>query len=847
VHREPILRINNISKSYNGVKALKDVSFNIYKGEIIGLLGANGAGKSTLLKIIGGVEKPSGGQIFLEDSLLDNITPHIAKQKGIMSVYQELNLFLNMTVAENLFIGRENKGKIGTLDWKVTRSRAEEILASLGLDICPDSEVSCLSVAKQHLVEIARALSEKPKLLLLDEPTAALSEKEIKWLFSKVRQLAQEGTTVVYVSHRLDEVTELCERCVILRDGSLAHELSGEFNKDTIVSSMIGHSVELLRPENKVNENEIVFECQNLRFRNTVKDISFQLRKGEILGIAGLVGAGRTELLRVIFGVDKMSSGKMWVNGNEITINSPKDAMNNSIALVPEDRKMEGLFLEENVRFNIASSTMEKRTSWGIINRKEEKQVVHKAATSVQMDTSRMEHLVKLLSGGNQQKAVIAKTLLIDADILILDEPTRGVDIGAREEIYEIIKQLANDGKAILLVSSDWEELVFLSDRMLVMAEGRITGELTADEVTEEKIMHLSTIADTKVEACDVLKSSPIKRIGKNIEAHKGFNVFEMIASFYRDNNIAILVFMLIGLMAFGLIFDSSFGKWMNIRNMMGQSMPLFLLTMGQFIVIIAGGLDLSSGAMLAASSVLGITIMIHYPDNVLLGIIAMLAFGLVVGAINALLVIKAKVDSFVVTLGMSIVLTGVTLIITKKPIGPSPKILRQIVNSDIQGIPYVLFIIVALLLIFTILLKYTAQGRQFYAVGENAKGSYWAGLPVEKTKFISFMISSLMAVLAGMFLLGRTGAGDPALGNGMELNAIAAALIGGALLGGGRGKLGGVICGVLVLVLLENILSLMQVELWYQEVIEGVLLLAIIISYELRVKKRKYLSCLEQ
>lgn len=842
MHKEPILRIDRISKSYYGVKALKDVSFDIYKGEIIGLLGANGAGKSTLLKIIGGVEKASDGHILLENIALDHVTPHSAKLKGIISVYQELNLFLNMTVAENLFIGRENRGKMGILDWQQTTKMAKEVLDSLGLDISPDAEVGCLSVAKQHLIEIARALNEKPKLLLLDEPTATLSDLEINWLFSRVRELAKEGTTVIYVSHRLDEVTELCERCVILRDGALAHELSGDFSKDHIVNSMIGHNVELLRPENKNNENEIVFECQHLTYRNTVKDISFQLRKGEILGIAGLVGAGRTELLRTIFGVDRMTSGKILVKGNEIQIKQPRDAMHHGIALVPEDRKMEGLFLEENMRFNIASSTIEKRASLGMINASAEKQVANQVAKSVQLDTGRMEHLVKLLSGGNQQKAVIAKTLLVNSDILILDEPTRGVDIGAREEIYEIIKDLANEGKAILLVSSDWEELVYLSDRMLVMAEGRITGELSADEVTEEKIMNLSTIADVKTGVCITPKCPPADGKRRNLFAA----VFEEITNFYRNNNVAILVFMLIGIVVIGLLFAPSFGKWMNIRNMMGQSMPLFLLAIGQFIVIITGGLDLSSGAMLASSGVLGVSIMLNNPNNTLLAIFVMIMYGILVGSLNALLVVKARLDSFVVTLGMSIVLTGVTLVITKNPIGPSPKILRQIVNDDVFGIPYVLFILIALMVAVSILLKYTATGRQFYAVGENAKGALWAGLPVQRTQFISFIISSFMAVLASIFFLGRTGAGDPAFGPGMELVAIAAALIGGAVFGGGKGKLGGVICGVLVLVFLENILSLMHVELWYQEVIEGTLLLAILISYELRIRKRKALSCMD-
>src|SRR5512137_2657403 len=498
LQKDSILKVENISKSFYEVKALQNISFDIHKGEILGLLGANGAGKSTLLKIIGGVQRSDKGDIYLDTVNLGNITPYIAQQKGIISVYQELNLFLNMTVAENLFIGRENKTITRLIDWKATRKKAKTILESLGLDIDPDAEVASLSVANQHLVEIARVLSEKPKILLLDEPTSTLSDKEIQWLFSKIRKLGQDGTTVVYVSHRLDEVIALCERCVILRDGKLADQLDGQFDKEKIIKSMIGHNVEFLRTEAKKAAADVILECKNISLRNLVKDVSFQLKKGEILGIAGLVGAGRTELLGAIFGTDIKTSGLIYKHGKEVIIKNPKDAMDNGIMLIPEDRKIDGLFLNESVRFNVASATLDKRAKGGFINAKQEKEIIAKAAKDVQLDTSRMEHLVKLLSGGNQQKAFIAKTLLVNADVLLLDEPTVGVDIGAREEIYSIIKEVSNQGTSIILVSSDWEELMYLSDRMLVMSEGKITGVLAEEEVTKEKIGHLATIADVQ-------------------------------------------------------------------------------------------------------------------------------------------------------------------------------------------------------------------------------------------------------------------------------------------------------------------------------------------------------------
>ena len=824
---DALLKIEHVSKSFYGVKALKDISFEVFKGEIVGLLGANGAGKSTLLKIIGGILRNDEGEVFLEDAGLAGINPHSAQQKGIISVYQELNLFSNMTVAENLVIGKEHKTRAGTINWQLNRRQAAQILADLGLDIRADAVVSSLSVAQQHLVEIARALHAEPKLLLLDEPTASLSDAQIRWLFSKVRDLVKKGTTVLYVSHRLEEVTNLCDRCVILRDGSLAQELSGAFDIATIVRHMIGHSVELGAASGRRLEGDIVFECRNLQSSPKVKDVSFSVRKGEILGIAGLVGAGRTELLRAIFGVDASSGGEVLLGGKELAARNPRSAIGNGIVLVPEDRKLEGLFLSENVRFNIAAATMDRRVKAGLIDARAERIAVKKAAEGVLLDAERLEHQVKLLSGGNQQKAIIAKTLLVDADLMLLDEPTRGVDIGAREEIYEVIRKLAKKGKSIVLVSSDWEELIALCDRMLVMAEGQITGELSGAEITQERIMHLSSIAHVS-QGKDGARSatSGVK------------SLIGRLGAFSRGSNTAVLALILLAFVVIGLSLHSSFRTWINTRNLMSQAMPFFLLTLGQLVVIIAGGLDLSVGALVASTSVLGMTIMLQNPGNALLGVAAMVGLALLVGSINGLLVVRANIDSFVATLGMSIVLEGLALVITPKPLAPSPKILRTIAHTEVLGIPYTLIIIVIVIVLFAILLKYTALGRRFFAVGENATGSFWAGLPVVSTKVISFILCSFMAVLTSLFMLGRTGAGDPVLGPGLELDSIACALIGGASLAGGKGSLAGAVCGVLVLTILSNIFSLMDVNLWYQEVVRGVLLLGIIISYERRVRR---------
>lgn len=822
----PLLSINSINKSFFGQQVLNDVTFDIFEGEIVGFLGANGAGKSTLLKIIGGTQTADSGSIAFSGKIIANNNPHHALAMGIVSVYQELNLFSHLTVAENLFIGREVKTALGTIDWKKTNRLAQEILAEYDLKIKPNALVSSLSVAEQHMVEIARAFNETPKILLLDEPTSALSEAEITWLFSKIRTAAVNGTTVVFVSHRLDEVSQICQRNVILRDGKLVHQSSGAMDKSSVIQYIVGHNVVLKRDTTEKKFGAVVFECINIRSRKGVKAEKLSVRKGEILGIAGLVGSGRTELLEMLYGIDRPVAGTIIKDGKPIKIKSPTDAIANGIILIPEDRKVSGLYLGETTRFNIASATLDLRKRLGLVDVKAEKQAVTEVSNEVMLDVNRMEHFVRQLSGGNQQKAVIAKTLLANADVLLLDEPTRGVDIGAREEIYKVINNMAAEGKSIILVTSDWEELIYLSDRVLVMAEAHVVGEIS-ENITESAIMHVADSAE--------------KFAGNNgVKSSKGLKSLIRRLFLTNNNNFLLLFLILIGLLATGSAISPFFRTWMNYSNLFGQSMPLIILSLGQLIVIIAGGIDLSSGALMSASAVLGLTVMVKLGQPPIVGVLVMIALGIIVGFLNALLIQRAKVDAFVVTIGMMLVLEGVALIVSPKPFGPSPQIFKTLFNGDLFGLPSALILLVILSILFVFLLRRTPLGRSFFAIGENKTSSFNAGIQVNKMVFLSYIFSSLTSVFAGMYLLGRFGAADPVLGPGMELKAIACVLIGGATLAGGRGSIAGTISGVFVLGVLSNILSLMDIPMWYQEVISGVMLLVIISSYEKVVRSSK-------
>ena len=813
---EIILRINDISKSFFALQALKNVSFNIHEGEVVGLIGANGAGKSTLLKIIGGVLSADSGELVLEGQPFETKTPRDALRHGIVSVYQEINLFQNMTVAENLFIGREIRLASGVIDWKNTNRKAQEVLDELGLPIQAETQVSRLSVAQQQLIEIARAVTENPKILILDEPTAALSEEQIQWLFGRVRRLVENGTTIIYVSHRLDEVTELCDRCVVLRDGEKVAELEDRFEKKALILHMVGHEVNLDRVTWDAPSGDTILECRNISTRHGVNDISFSLHNGEILGVAGLVGAGRTELLQAVYGVDRMSHGEIYLHGKHANIRSPKSAIEHGIALVSEDRKQEGLFLTEKVRFNIAAATMRRkeRASFGMINQMAEEAAAKAAARSVMLDDTRMEHLARTLSGGNQQKVVLAKNMLIGSGILLLDEPTRGVDVGAREEIYQIIRGLAQAGKAILLVSSDWEELMGLCNRVIVIAEGRLTGELNGDDINQANMLELSTIAH-------------VKKVAAGQHRHS------LLRSKFTKNNMLLLLGMMLAMYIFGFFTLPFFRSWNNIQNIVGQSMLYSLLTVGSLVVIITGGIDLSIGTTFALVSVIGARFYISNPDSILAGILIMFGVGMLVGLVNATLAVFARVDSFVATLGTGTILQGLALIVSRRPIGPVPRFFRMTFAGSLFGLPKSFFIIALVLVVFGVLLHYTILGRRFYAVGENATNSFWTGIPVKSTRYISFLICSGMAVVAAIFMMGRTGAADAALGPGLELDAIAGSLIGGATLAGGKGSVVCSILAALMLTMLVNILNHLDVGMYFQNVVRGILMLGIIISHE--------------
>lgn len=490
-----ILSMKGITKSFSGVAALKNAALDLKAGEVVALMGENGAGKSTLMKILTGIYSKDSGEIQYMGQEVCFKGPAESEEAGISIVHQELNMMNDLTVAQNLFIGREEMNGF-LIDDKKMNEKARELFKVLKIDINPAEKIGNLTVGKQQMVEIAKAISSKAKVIIFDEPTAALTDSEIEELFKVIRDLKKQGTGMVYISHRMDEINVISDRVIVMRDGEYVGTLiTKECSKDDIIKLMVGRAIfgEPKTASNVAKDAPVVLKCENLNRGKAVKDVSFELRKGEILGFSGLMGAGRTEVARLIFGADKKDSGKIFINGKEVTINTPQDAVAQGIGYLSEDRKRYGLIVDKSVEENTVISSLNDFVKGIFIDKAKSKEVSKKYVESLKTKTPSVSQLVKKLSGGNQQKVVIAKWLVRNSDILIFDEPTRGIDVGAKSEIYALMEKLAKEGKSIIMISSELPEVLRMSDRVIVMCEGRITGILDIAEANQEVIMQSAT------------------------------------------------------------------------------------------------------------------------------------------------------------------------------------------------------------------------------------------------------------------------------------------------------------------------------------------------------------------
>lgn len=487
-----ILELKHISKQYTGVKALDDVSISFRRGEVHALMGENGAGKSTLIKTLSGAIQPNDGEIVFEGTTYTHMEPHQAMELGIHVIYQEFNMMPELSVAENIFMGQQLGGGV-LFNKSITEERAQKILDGMHVKINAKETVKNLSVANMQLVEIAKALTRDVKVLVMDEPTAPLTDAEVETLFEIVQMLKSKGVTIIYISHRIAEVFQISDRVSVLRDGRFIKTvMTNEVDRDELIRLMVGREVSDTYPKRDFAPGEVVLELRDV-CGNGVENVSFAVRSGEIFGLSGLVGAGRTETMRMIFGADPIDSGEVLLNGQPVHPKHPAEAVKLGIGLIPEDRKQQGLLLDLPIFTNISMATMRDISHFTVVNSRAEKENVNRLVEAVTIKTPSITQLVRNLSGGNQQKVVLAKWLAANCKVLIFDEPTRGIDVGARHEIYKLMNELCRQGIAIVMISSDMEEILGMSDRIMVLCEGRQAGILEREAFSQETILSLAS------------------------------------------------------------------------------------------------------------------------------------------------------------------------------------------------------------------------------------------------------------------------------------------------------------------------------------------------------------------
>ena len=488
----PLLEMKGITKQFPGVLALDKVTLTVYPGEVLALVGENGAGKSTLMKILSGVYKKDAGEILLDGKPVEISGPLHARQLGISIIYQELNVLNNMNITENIFVGREKK-KNGFVDKKLQHEEARLLLSRVGLEVDPHTRTGRLSTAQKQMVEVAKALSTHARMIIMDEPTSSLTDKETEMLFGIIRKLRDDGVAIVFISHRMNEIFEISDRIAVMRDGQMIQTMdAAEATEQKVIAAMVGRDVNNLFVKEPAPIGEVALEVKNLSTKHFLKDISFNVRAGEIVGFAGLVGAGRSEVMRAVFGIDPRETGEILVRGRPVNIRSTVDALRAGLGFVPEDRKEQGLILKMSVQHNASIAALPSVSKGGFLDKKRERRLAGEYIDKLRVKTPSQEQRVMNLSGGNQQKVVIAKWMATHPSVLILDEPTRGIDVGAKKEIHLLMSELVAQGVAIIMIFSELPEILGMSDRIYVMHDGRIKGEIARGEATQESVMKMA-------------------------------------------------------------------------------------------------------------------------------------------------------------------------------------------------------------------------------------------------------------------------------------------------------------------------------------------------------------------
>lgn len=783
------LRLSHISKHFGGTAALKDVTFSATAGEVHALLGENGAGKSTLMAIAAGDVRPDRGTVAIGGEVTERLTSNHALRLGFAIVHQHPAVLPDLTVAENLVLAVPpdlRRERTRDMDWVASQ------LERVGCVMHPRTRMADVGVAQRQLVELAKALAVEPKVLVLDEPTAPLTADLVELLFDKIRLTAERGAAVVYISHRLQEIRQIAHTVTVMRDGEVRG--SGpiaEMSDEEMLKLIVGRTVTNVFPAKGAGPSPgkdtlVVRGLSGTAFH----DISITAHSGEIVGLAGISGNGQTEFLRSLAGM-LPASGEVLIGGRSLRLSHPKAAYKAGIVFLSSDRQSEGLFTSLSVRENAAFSALPRFAKMGIMQRRVEQREVWEQGVELAVRAPSIEANVSRLSGGNQQKIILARALLAKAAVVLAEEPTAGVDVGARSEIYRILRNMANDGTPLVIVSSDMQELSGLCDRVFVVSRGHLVRELAGGDVTEQNIGH-AIVTATYLRRRDTER----KEARQNKWLEWRARVRHFVRGDYAPSVVLALLILVLGAAAsdYNVRFVSSF----NIHNILLLTTALAFIGFGQLCVILTGGIDVSVGPLAGLTVVIASFFLLNSSSNVLVvvGILAMFAAGATIGIANGLLVRFGKITAVAATLGAYIIIQGISILLRPQPGGNISEKIIAAIQTTAYGVPVAFLVAAVLAVTLEIALRYTRWGLSLRAVGSNEESAARIGVRTDRAVILAFVACCLLTVLGGVMLCAQLGIGDPTQGIGYTLTSIAAVVIGGASLTGGRGAFVGVLFG---------------------------------------------------
>ena len=816
------------TKRFGGTVALAGGTFDLIAGDVLALLGENGAGKSTCVKLLAGVYRPDSGSVLVDGAPVATWSPLEASRRGIAVMHQHPGLFGDLSVSENIFMGHMPRERFGGIADPQMRARTKDLLEVVGLSCRPEQMLKELRTSEQQLVEIARALSVDAKVLIMDEPTAALSQREVERLFAVVAALKARGVAMMFVGHRMEEIYRVADRIAVLRDGHLigVHP-AADLDRDRAVQMMIGRPLSSVYPQWQSTPGDPVLEVTGLCREGAFKDVSFKVRAGEILGLGGLVGSGRTEVARVLFGIDRPTGGRIAVKGEEVTFAEPSAAMAAGIAYVSEDRLGQSLVMDFSILANASLPVIDKATMAGLVMRRSELGLVDPHLKRLRLKFRSLDQPVKTLSGGNQQKVVLSKWLATSPRVLILDEPTQGIDVQSKAEVHAMIAELAQQGLAIILISSELPELVGMCDRILVLREGRQTAHFDRGEADQEGVIRAATDADhdapspvglaatwsAAMDARDETAAGPLRRIVARREVGLACAIAVVVVPVTLLNP-----------------------RMVSPDNLTAVAMDaalLMIVAMAQMLVVLTRNIDLSVASVIGLSAYGAASFMHMHPDSsVLAGVATASLIGIGCGLVNGLVVTVGGVPAIVVTLGTLAIFRGIdSLWANGHQISADqvPQSWLDMTGARVAGIPAVILIALATLVVAGLVLRRLPSGRELFAIGSNPEGAALIGIRRTALVLGAFVIAGLLSGFDGALWASRYATVDARVALGYELTVIASVVVGGVAIRGGAGTVLGVALGALTLLVIQNGLTLVRVDpLWLQGVYGLVILVAV-------------------